>query len=288
MLSPFRTSKFTIKWKHIGKFNHSYNQVFSKIKNVTAIDLPSNFLSRMALLENERKIVFCDFDDQSLKVIDFNGAFLGSFNPNSIFDSPYAICSNKYDDIYVADQIKKKIFVLNSDIQLKFEFTHNLIKMPYSMVIDNYQNYLFVSDWRNNIITIWNAENGSFISEMKVFSPLHINLNKKKKLFITSIECILVYDTEKFNFLNKIQINNWTNLRGLCFDYDEINFMVIARENKMYSQSQCLFVFSETGELLQITELNNTKFIDFCVIERNQIICIRGSNKPSIYLFTFK
>ena len=229
-----------------------------------------------------------NFDDQSLKVIDFNGGFIGSFNPKSIFDSPYAICSNKSDDIYVADQIKKKIYVLNSNIHFKFEFGQNHIKMPYSMAIEGKSNYLYVSDWRNNNITIFNAENGDFINEIKVFSPLNIALNKKGKLFITSIEVIFVYDTEKLKLLNKIQIQNWTNLRGLCFDYDEINFMVIARENKNYSQSQCLFVFSESGELLQITELNNTKFIDFCVMERNKILCIRGSNKPSIYVFTFK
>jgi hypothetical protein len=286
--SPFYASKFKPKRKHIGKFDHSFNQIFSSIKNVTAIDIESNFLSRVTLLENEKKIVLCDFDDQSLKVIEFNGGFIGSFNPKYIFDSPFAICSNKRDDIYIADQIKKKIFVLNSNMRYKFEFGQNRIKMPYSMAIDDKSNYLYVSDWRNNIITIFNAENGDFINEMKVFSPLNIALNKKGKLFVTSIEAILVYDTEKFKLLNKIQIKNWTNLRGLSFDYDEINFMVIARENKNYSQSQCLFVFSENGELLQITELNNTKFIDFCVLERNKILCIRGSNKPSVYVFTFK
>ena len=286
--TPFYSTKFAIKRKHIGKFNHSYNQIFSKIKNVTAIDIPANFLSRMTILENENQIVFCDFDDQSIKVIDFVGHFLGSFNPGSLFDSPYAICCNQYDDVYVADQIKKKIFVFNSKLVFKFEFTHNLIKMPYSMVIENKSNHLFVADWRNNMITVWNAANGDYINNFKVFSPLNIIVNRNKKLFITSIECILVYDSQKLSFLNKIQINNWTNLRGIRFDYDEINLLVIARENKNYSESQCLFVIEENGELLQITELNNTKFIDFCVVDRNQILLIRGSNKPTIYVFNFK
>lgn len=243
----------------------------------------------MALLNTEKKLVFCDYDDQSIKLIDYNGNYLGAYNPNSVFDAPFAVCVNDNDDIYVGDHTKKQIFVLNSSISLKFEISHQLIYMPYSMCIDNSSKRLYVAEWRKDMITIWNSSTGSYVDKLSVFSPLNIKLNSSDKLFIVSIECILVYDYRHLEYLFKIDLENWTNLRGITFDYDEINILIIARENKNYSQSQCLFVFDgDNGDLVRKTELNNSKFIDFCLVERKKLLLIRGSVKPAICLITFK
>jgi hypothetical protein len=66
-----------------------------------------------------------------------------------------------------------------------------------------------------------------------------------------------------------------------------MNIIVMARENKAYSESYCLFVFDSNGDFKSKEDLHGL-FVDFAVIDKNRIVACRGSKKPCLFLFEFK
>ena len=85
----------------------------------------------------------------------------------------------------------KKIFVFNSNFDLRFQFCEQNLKNPNYMEIDNAfdKSRLYVSDFTNDEISIWNTSNGSFIAKIEIETPLQINFTRTS-LFVSSPVCI--------------------------------------------------------------------------------------------------
>ena len=121
--------------------------MISKLNLLTNVNFPAENLTRFVHIENLQKIFICDYDDQNIKIIDLNGNFLGSYNPNSILAAPYCLTCNNRNEIYVADHFRRKIFVFNSKMKYKKEFGNDELKMPSDMTIDNRKELLYVADY---------------------------------------------------------------------------------------------------------------------------------------------
>ena len=144
----------------------------------------------MTLIENKTKFLITDFNRSLLRLLDFDGNILKSSNPNNVLKYPMGVCvledENK-EKIFIGDDKQNKIFVFNSNFELKFQFDDQNLKYPDYMKIGNEfdKTRLYVSDCYNNKITIWNTGNGSFIAKIGIETSKQI-IFTKNSLFVSS------------------------------------------------------------------------------------------------------
>ena len=185
----------------------------------------------MTLIEKQTKLLLTDYMRHELHLLDLDGNILKSFNPNNVLKYPGGICvldDPNEEKIFVGDFEKHKIFVFNSNFDLKFQFGDQNLEYPDYMQIDNEfdKSRLYVSDYSNNEITIWNTENGSYIAKIDIDSPEQIYFTQNS-LFVSSpvfelqmdnnkviiIEkggnCIFEIDKASLEIKRKIIGNNW-------------------------------------------------------------------------------
>ena len=117
----------------------------------------------MTLIENKTKFLITDFNRSLLRLLDFDGNILKSSNPNNVLKYPMGVCvledENK-EKIFIGDDKQNKIFVFNSNFELKFQFDDQNLKYPDYMKIGNEfdKTRLYVSDCYNNKITTRNIQ----------------------------------------------------------------------------------------------------------------------------------
>ena len=137
----------------------------------------------MALIEKQTKLEITDYNRNLLHLLDFDGNILKSINPNNVLKKPTGVCvleDENEEKIFVGDDKHHKIFVFNSNFDLKFQFGIENLNYPNYMQIDNEfdKSRLYVSDCQNDEITIWNTMNGSFIAKIAIDSPKQVLLLK--------------------------------------------------------------------------------------------------------------
>ena len=179
----------------------------------------------MALLKNNTKLLITDCGRKLLHLCDFDGTILKSVNPNNIFKDPTGVCvlvDKNEEKIFVGDEEHEKIFVLNSNFELQFQIGNGHLKHPRLMRIDNEfdKSHLYVLDYENNEITIWNSTNGSFIAKIDVETPEQIHFTQNS-LFVSSHVWKSVWKDNKV-----IQINKGGNC---IFEIDKASFEIKRR-----------------------------------------------------------
>lgn len=229
----------------------------------------------------------CDLDAQSIKIIDINTNTFNYVNPGSYLKAPYCVYLDK-NHLFIGDHYYNKIFKFEyPSFNFVLEYKCDQLKTPYSICINSKAKLLYASDWRRNLIFCWNSSNGKLKARFKINSPLDIKfLETKRQLYVTSLNCIFIIDETTMNILNTIKYKQWVNLRGISID-NQMNILVLARENKAYSESQCLFLFDSNGDFKSKVDLYGL-YVDFAVIGENRIVACRGPKKPCLFLFEFK
>ena len=203
----------------------------------------------MALIENNTKLLITDYKRKLLHLLDLDGNILNSFNPNNVLKDPSCICVLKdpnEENIFVGDDEQHKIFVFNSNFDLKFQFGDQNLNGPDYMQIDNEfdKSRLYVSDWNNNEITISNTNNGSFIAKIEIDAPKNI-IFTQNSLFVSSpvyeqrIEnnkvikikdggnCIFEIDKVSLEIKRRIIGNNWFSANLLNIELNG-NLQIVA------------------------------------------------------------
>ena len=146
-------------------------------------------LARMTLIEKQTELLITDWKRSLQHLHDFDGKILKPFNPNNILKIPVGVCvvsDSKEEKIFVGDYELHKIFVFNSNFDLKFQFDDQNLTFPDYMQIDNEfdKSRLYVPDSRNNEMTMWNTSNGLFIAKIDIDSPNQIHFTQNS-LFLS-------------------------------------------------------------------------------------------------------
>ena len=217
------------------------NPKFLKIKETHSFDFNFKCLVRFAILNNDT-LVACDCESPSLKLIDINGNYLKSINPNKLLKCPWAIFITKTNTIFVSDSSLARIFVFNSNFELLRSFgLEDLVKFIEFICIDEEQ-YLYASDFHNSLVTIWDSRSGTLLKKIQINSPTEIAINEKH-IFIASqsdenrleIEngdsCIYVLNKSSYEIENKIKFANWLAPHCILFDADG-NLLALALERE--------------------------------------------------------
>lgn len=278
----------------------------SVIRSIRSFDAPrSKNLKYMFALEKRNKVIITDNEHSGIKIFDFDANTFETHNPNSLLNKPLAICVNRLNELFVGDTVHKKIFVFSLDNKLKLlkVFDNPIINSPTCMTIDdeNNENILYVTDWANNMVTIWNSYTTDFIYNFNLDSPANIKLNKEKIFILSSImydmdhedktlksirkgtNNILVFNKCSFELINKIEFHNWINPRGLYID-ENLNLLTIASEmtrNQTFNDAKFLFIINQNnGELMKKIQLNGVKsgINDMVFVNNNKFItCFRDN-----------
>lgn len=140
----------------VAKFPCPLQCAYEEIVSSKALKVPHKFLNRIAYLESKKQFLITDREDKSVKLIDYNGNFIGDYNPNSIFQYPFAIfVNNKTNEIFVGDYKKQSIFVFNESFEFKYQFGDGDLHNPNTIEIDYETNLLYCTDFWHDKVTVW-------------------------------------------------------------------------------------------------------------------------------------
>ena len=264
-------------------------------------------LYRMALIEKQTKLLATDFNRNLLHLLDLDGNILKSFNPNNVLKRPGGVCAlhdPNEEQIFVGDSTHHKIFVFNSNFDLKFQLGDQNLKTPDYMKIDNEfdKSRLYVSDWYNNEITIWNTSNGSLIAKIDVETPKQIHFTQNS-LFVCSPvfihqfknnkvikinnggNCIIEVDKASFEIKRRI-IGNWY-LPNLINIESNGNLQIIAWEfinNITVSDKNYVLTIDQNGKIIKKNEIAYGPIVAEVILVNNKIM-VTNYNKLKIFGF---
>ena len=267
-----------------------------------------SFLYGITLIEKQRKLLITDHKRNLLHLIDFDGNILKSFNPNNVLKRPSGICAlhdPNEEKIFVGHYTHHKIFVFNSNFDLKFQFGDQNLKTPDYMKIDNEfdKSRLYVSDWYNNEITIWNTSSGSFISKIDVDTPIQIILTQNS-LFVCSPvikhqiknnkvikineggNCIFEIDKASLEIKRRIIVIGIWYLPSLLNIEPNGNLQIIAYDyinNITKSDTGYLLTIDQNGKVIEKVEFDKQDHAIADVILQNNKIIVCHDNKLKIF-----
>lgn len=303
------------------------NLKYDSIKSIKSISYNfkwKNYLCRARYFGLYKQYIISDCKYSRLKLIDIDGNYINSVNPNSIFKCPWAIYINKSNEIFVSDCELGIIVVLSSQFLILRHFGANKVGSAECITIDedsssdeassqqppSNNNLLYAADYDNNLITIWNSMTGDFVNEFEIKSPCDIGVYKNK-IFVTSENnfsycdperrkldtktlvsdnCIYVFDKKNLNLLNKIKLNDW--LAPICLYFDVANKQLITLAFHIYNENSVsigryLYLIDlETYKCKHKVNLNIDRISDMCVVDK-KILLVRGPYEPSMYIVEF-
>jgi len=286
----FETGDANIDEAFIGKLYKRYPFSYDKIKSNKSLKVPSKYLACMCLRNDEDTFYIIDNEENCLKQVDLNGKFLKSVKLS--LPRPVAMCQNRKGEFFIADGKHKRIFVLDSNLRHMREFGDYNLKKPDSMIIDEDCDVLYVTDHENNQITVWNSENGNFITQIKVDSPAQIQLTKDNVYVISESDyeinkttsklrltkgcnCIFIINKTNFQIVETIKLDNWFDPCGLHIDKNQ-NILTTAFEldsDKYVSNNRSIFILNNKGKLKQKVPLDTDFFNDMIVSEKKMVFC---------------
>ncbi len=250
----------------------------------------------MVYIENRDEIVITDTDSKILKILDTknNFKYITQINPSETLDCPVSICVNTMGDIFVGDYNHSKIFVFDEYYDFKHSFGDGVIKKAFSMTVDPENNHLYVSDKRNNVISVWDSLNYTYLHDIKCESPTQSKISNEKlivaigldyetcgghnvkvKRIIKGENLIRIYNKNSHELEKTIKFEKHFDLRGLCIDH-YMNIYTTARElTNSHIGATFLFKFDINGTFLKKFRLNHGNIRDMILYE-NKIVFSRG------------
>ncbi len=255
-------------------FKVDYTNI-SKVKCSDEFAVPNTFhrLGRIAF-KNEN-IYISDYEDRSIKLINMKEDEIRTIENEKIL-RPYSLCVSSNNDMYVDNLDGNKIIVLDNNMKYKNEFETSL--KVANIGFDRFENKIYIADWLNNKISIYdeNKRHESVTNELD--SPLFMDFSKNYVFVISKTEyiidplnqclikttkgsnCIYILDKKEkiFSKNKKIRFDYWLAPAGLYVDLNG-NMVTTAlklNENtKLISKNRYLFIISQSGDVLREIEL---------------------------------
>jgi hypothetical protein len=269
----FKVNDSETQCQNIGQLHNPLNCEYNEIKSSNSIDIPFELLVCLTYFDEMKRIIITDFNDRSFKVLDLNGNYLGSYNPDSVLEKPGPICvSNIAKEIYIQDHIFEKVFVFDTNFKYLREFGDERCQTPFGSCIDEVVCRIYLSSYLSNLVTIWNTKTGDYISELEVFSPTFISIFRSKLIIMsatetelftqTNIETIIenensIFIYNKFNYqlINKLKISNCIHPKGLYID-DNMNIYFTAYDIGINSEFKEPYIPNGTWRSRNLTNDN--------------------------------
>ena len=287
-------------------------KTFDTIKSIKEINCDHKCLCRIAFSDMMNQFIITDCEDNTLKLIDIDGNYKRSVNPNSILKCPWAICISKStNEIYVADGQLAKIIVFDIDFKYLRGFGDDKINLVECMTIDDNATsseiFLYAADYRNSLVTVWNSETGKFKLQFSIQSPSDIGIagdkifitsenkfqfvsNTRKLDYLNGENCIYVLNKLNFDVINKIKLSNWLSPTCIYFDRQNNHLITVAfniDDEMNVSKTRYLYIIDQdTLTCLYKVDLNIDKTSDMCIIDKKILFC-RGPFSPSVYMLEF-
>jgi hypothetical protein len=252
----------------------------------------------MALFNKGTNILATDWTEGKIHILDLNCKYIRSVNISDFLKMPMVMCvqvkENGDENIFLTDNIADKVFLFNSSFQLIRTIGNNLNVQYIS--IDS--NNLYASQCSDNIVSIFNYNDGQLKSRLQVERPFNStsDLNyvyivsgfvgerdedKRKLNKIEKGNYINIISKLNFKIINKIQLDNWFYPRSIYLSNDE-NIYTIAHEldnNKVWSKNRYLFqINKENNQIVKKIELIDIEFFSDALYLNNKII-VCGVNK---------
>lgn len=265
----------------------------AKSSRVQIFDIGSETLYRCTLFNNQ--IVLTDFKGKKFKEINKTGELISSHNPNNLLSEPLAICSSiKKNQLFIGDCAKNEIYVIDSNYELVRSFP-SIIRSPNCMTIDDDSCLLYVTDWNNNLLCVYDINTFKLIKSSTIDSPMHIKLctvNNKSLLILSAISfektnndkleaitkgsnCIFEVCKENLTILNTISAENWFHPRGLDCNHNGIilTTALLLDDNNFISSNRYLFIINQKDLMLNSIELNIANVSDLVYYDKKILTC---------------
>jgi DNA-binding beta-propeller fold protein YncE len=266
----------------------------------------------LAYLKEKKQILITDTDAGLIRIIDIDGNYLNSINPDNLLEKPAAIFISDQKEIYIQEMLLEKVFVFDSEFRYLRVFGDERLQTPFNMIVDDETELVYLSTYLNNLITIWNGKTCEFIKEFSLNSPLSLSIVSDKLFVVSAIDielftlkysvdisennnnCIYVIDKNTLEILKMISISRFIHPKGLVVD-DKMNFIFAAldlhsiNEDKIENSkpSKYLIKLNENGEFLQKTKLGLSGTFQVLFVEK-KIFFTRGFRTPPLYMIEFK
>lgn len=276
-------------------FYHGYEM--TKVVSFNEFKTVGNRFESVTQLD-ENRLLLADISEGTLTIMDFEGNFLESFNPDGKLNDPLSTVINWKKEILVGDANQLKVNVFNEDFKYLREFGAGVLQMPNYLKFDVEQkDVLYISHYVNNKISIWINE--CYIEEFEVESPLNIEINKEKLFVVSSVDfevdndtselktitrglnCIFVFCKFSLNVIQTIQLDNWLNPEGIYLD-QYMNIYTLAYEltdHQYVSKYRHLFMIDENGNCIKKISFDGLKHMSEMIVVDNKIFCCGGDNK---------
>jgi DNA-binding beta-propeller fold protein YncE len=261
--SILETDSFIVDYKNI-----------TKVKCSDEFAVPNTFhrLGRIAF-KNEN-IYISDYEDRSIKLINMKEDEIRTIENEKIL-RPYSLCISTNGNMYVDNLDGNKIIVLDNNMKYKDEFETSL--KVANIGFDRFENKIYIADWLNNKISIYDENKRHESVTNEVDSPLFMDFSKNYVFVISKTEytidplnhrlikitkgsnCIFILDKkEKIPMIKKISFDYWLAPAGLYVDLNG-NMVTTAlklhENSKSISKNRYLFVISQSGDVLREIEL---------------------------------
>ena len=305
--------------KFIGKFEDFKNYKHTRLAHTSNLQIPHTFLNRIAYFEAKEQYLITDREDKTIKILSKTGNYLGEYNPNLIFEYPFAIyVNNLKNEIFVGDYKLQCIFVFDENFNKITEFGHDVAKAPNTITMDKITGLVYCTDYWYDKVSIWYGEQpssdygdnckttGNFhctkytlSNEFTCDSPAYIQIADSKIFIVSAVEleieentsklkdikkganCIFVFDKIKLCILFKIKLKDWIEPYGLVVD-SQSNIYTSASNldnDNNISTTAYLFKFDKNGCLLNKMQFSNWLPIDFYIHE-NRVLSISTDTFP--------
>ena len=258
----------------------------------------------MALFNNDTEIISTDGLNSRLNICDINGNLINKFNPNGILQHPMSICINDIDpdniEIYVGDYALHKIVVFDVHFKELRDFGNQTLNVPEFIEIDreNFDNLLYVSDYRNNNITVWDRKAFDLKDVIEIDSPYKIKISNDK-IFVVSpaqfdvlenietgnglklkkitkgSDCVFILDKISYHVLDTITFDDWLTPSSLYID-SNLNIYTVAYEiektSRTISQFKRLYIINKNGILIKKMQLDDIQVTADMIVLNNELI----------------
>ena len=233
----FNVGKTELTIQNVGELNSPFSSNYDRIKASNSVNIPFELVVCLTYFEEIKRIIITDFNDRSFKILDLNGNYLGSYNPDQLLERPGPVCvSNSAKEIYIQDHAYEKIFVFDTNFKFLRDFGDERCQTPFGSTIDETTSRIYLSAYLNNLITMWDTKTGNFVAEIEIFSPTFMNIFRSKLFVMSATESeiftteatleatinnqnsIFIFNKYNYEILNKIQIKNCIHPKGLHID----------------------------------------------------------------------
>ena len=267
----------------------------------------------MSLFQNGQKLLLTDVTKKCLHICDLNGKYIESLNPQNCLQLPFVLFVLKKleslnEEVFVFDGEIKTVFLFDSNFKLKNKIG-NKLKHSNHMNIDteNGINILYISHMFDNEITLWNTQNGSFITKIDIDGPKDVKFNRDHLFVINQPEvkinwennqiiqiskgnCVSMIDKNSLEIRRKIQFNGFYLPNSLHLTNDIYIYTIAYKldTDGFMSKNKHLFILDYEGNILKSFELKNIFCFNDVIYLENKIIFSGNSlnqNRISIIQF---